>query len=216
MKRVLWVAMGLLVLGCLAGAATADSGPPSAPDEGTTTANESTNATTVPPGQQLAGVVGAQEAAVEGELWNRTLSERLANASSAEERAELLAEEVETIEAYVEALESARGNLTESWEDGDISKGEYRTSLSGFVVRARTVEIRANRTTAAVAELPSYLREEEELNVTEVRDLCERAHALYQFEDRVASDVVEQTLGNESRLVGHGVAVETSGESSGA
>lgn len=208
MKGVLWVAVGLLVLGAFVGGAAADTGPPTPPEDETTTTNGSTNATTVPPGQQLAGVLGAQEAAVEGELWNRTLSDRLDNASSAEERAGVLAEEVETIETYVEALESARTNLTDAWNDGEISEGEYRTSLSGFVVRARTVEIRANRTTAAVEDLPSYLREDEELNVTDVRNLCERAHALYQFEDGVAREVVNQTLGNESRIVGHGVAVD--------
>lgn len=208
MKGILWAAVVLLVLGGFAGGVAADTGPPSPPGEETTTTNESANATTIPPGQQLAGVVGAQEAAVEGELWNRTLSERLANASSAEERAELLAEEVETIETYVETLESVRTNLTDAWEDGELSEGEYRTSLSGFVVRARTVEIRANRTVSAIEELPLSVREDEELNATAVQNLCERAHALYQFEDEVGQEVVEQTLGNETKLAKHDVAVE--------
>ena len=212
MRGVFCLLVGLFVLGGLAGSVAADAGPPSAPDGETTTANDSDNAT-VPPGQRLAGVVGAQEAVVEGELWNRTLSQRLANASSAAERADLLGEEVETIEEHVETLESARANLTEAWDDGNLSEGEYRTALSGFVVRARTVEIRANRTVAAVEDLPPATRERAGLNLTAIRNLSERAHALYQFEGEVASEVVERTLGNETELIAHGVAVERAGES---
>lgn len=152
----------------------------------------------VSPGQQLSGAVGAQGAAVEGELWNRTLSERLANATTPEERASVLADEVETIEAYIESLESARANLTSAWNAGEISESEYRASLSSFVVRARTVERRADRTAEAVGDLPADVRAEYGLSEREVLGLSERAHQLYQFEDEIAQEVVAETLNDES------------------
>ena len=208
MKTAAIALAGVLVVGLFAVAApvAADSSdPPTPPDQAPdqATPDETTNETTteddgVSPGQQLAGAVGAQGAAVEGELWNRTLSERLANATTPEERGRVLADEVETIESYVAALDSARENLTAAWEAGEISEGEYRASLSSFVVRARTVERRADRTAEAVGDLPRDVREEYDLSEREVEELSERAHELYQFDDEIAQEVVEETLDDES------------------
>lgn len=196
MKPTVVLLMGVLALtatGGVAAAAGPDS-PPPWPGEETTTENNSS----VAPGQQLAGAVGAQGASVEGELWNRSLSERLDNATTDAERAEVLADEIETIETYVEALEEVRANLTEAWERDEISEGEYRASLSGFVVRARSVELRANRTVRAAEDLSPAMRDAHEVNVTHARTLEDRAYDLYQFEDEVSQEVANETLENES------------------
>ncbi|WP_132059470.1 hypothetical protein [Halorussus amylolyticus] len=158
--------------------------------EETTTENNST----VSPGQQLAGALDAQSATVEGELWNRTLSDRLDDATTDEERAEVVADELDTIEAYVEALEDTRENITTAWEREEISEGEYRTSLSGFVVRAHLVERRANRTASAAEDLSPEVREEYGVDATRAELLSERAHDLYQFEDEVGQEVANETL----------------------
>lgn len=166
------------------------------------------NTTVVPPGQQLAGAVGAQGASVGTELWNRTLSERLDNATTPGERAEVLAEEADTIEQYVDLLAAVRANVTGAWANGTISEGEYRTSLSAFVVRAHAVELRANRTVRAAESLPVVVRERNDLNVTRARNLSERARGLYRFEDEVGREVANETLTNESALSGIPVGVE--------
>jgi hypothetical protein len=158
--------------------------------------------TSVSPGQQLAGAVGAQAASVQGELWNRTLSDRLANATTADQRAEVIDDETETIETYVETLEGVRANVTGAWESGEMAEGEYRATLSGFVVRAHTVERRARRTARAAERLPAGVRADHDVNVTHIRTLAERAHDLYQFEDPIAQAVANETLGNQSALVG--------------
>ena len=167
--------------------------------DGDTTERETTS---VSPGQQLAGAVGAQGASVQGELWNRTLSARLANATTADERAEVIADEVETIETYVGDLEAVRKNLTGAWEAGELSEGEYRASLSSFVVRAYSVEHRANRTARAAERLPDGVAERHGIEVAHVRNLSERAHDLYQFEDPIAQEVANETLSNQSALAG--------------
>ncbi|WP_115864581.1 DUF7096 domain-containing protein [Halorussus litoreus] len=185
--------------------------PPAWPGDDST----ENNTTVVQPGQQLAGAVGAQGASVGTELWNRTLSDRLDNATSPGERAEVLAEEADTIEQYVDLLAAVRANVTGAWANGTISAGEYRTSLSAFVVRAHAVELRANRTVRAAESLPFVVRERHGLNVTRARNLSERARGLYQFEDEIGQEVVNETLTNESALseVPVGVEVDDSNRS---
>ncbi|NHN59559.1 MULTISPECIES: hypothetical protein [Halorussus] len=159
------------------------------------------NSTSVSPGQQLAGAVGAQGASLGGELWNRTLTDRLANATTPSERARVVADENETLTEHLDALTGVRANLTEKWEDGDLSEGRYRTSLSAFVVRARTVELRANQTARAAENLSVFVRERYEINVTRIRHLADRAHELHQFEGPIGREVADSTLANESALV---------------
>ena len=176
-------------------------GIPAWPGNDTAGNDTAGNGTAASPGQQLAGAVGAQAASVQGELWNRTLTERLANATTADERAEVLAEEVEVLETYVDALEGVRGNLTAAWDNRTISEGQYRASLSAFVIRAAMVERRANRTARAAERLPGSVRERYDVNVTHIRNLAERAHGFYQFEGPIARQVVNETLSNRSALV---------------
>ncbi|WP_276301874.1 hypothetical protein [Halorussus lipolyticus] len=173
--------------------------PPPWPDEDDTTGNDSNATTTgVSPGQQLAGAVGAQGASLQGDLWNRTLAGRLRNATTPGERAEVLRNEVKLLESNLAALQSVRGNLTEEWADGEISEGQYRASLSEFVVRARTVELRANQTARVAEELSVRTRETHDVNVSYIRSLGEEAHALYQFEDEIGQEVANETLANQS------------------
>jgi len=189
-----------VVLAATAPAGAVDGAGVPEPDEpwpdprwpGQETASE--NNTTVSPGQHLAGAVGAQGATVEGELWNRSLSERLANATSDADRARVLADEIETIGTYVERLEAIRTNLTEARDARELSEGEYRTSVSELAIRARGVEVRANRTVRAAEALPSVMREAYEVNVTRARNLSARARALYQFDDEVGREVANETL----------------------
>jgi hypothetical protein len=181
------------------GMVAADGGQnqPRWPGEDTATENNSTT-TGVTPGQQLAGAVGAQGASVEGDLWNRTLSGRLTNATTPAERAAVVTDEVESLETYLEALESVRGNITEAWDDGELSEGEYRASLSEFVIRARTVELRANQTARAAEDLPGRTRETHDINATHVWGLGEQARDLYRFEGEIGREVANETLTNQS------------------
>lgn len=187
---------GVAVVGVTGVVAADDGGNQPWPGDDATT--NGSNATTISPGQQLAGAVGAQGASLQGELWNRTLSERLANATTAAGRAAVVADETETLESYIDTLGDVRGNLTDAWTDGDLSEGQYRTSLSEFVVRARIVELRANQTARAAANLSLAVRERNDIDVTHVRNLSEQAHELYQFEGPTGRKVANETLTNAS------------------
>lgn len=198
MRSTFVLLVGTVVLLGATGAVAADvgqDGTPPWPNNETTTED---NTSDVSPGQQLAGAVGAQGASVEGEIWNRTLSERLANATTDDERAEVVTDEVELLEVSIEHLEGVRANLTEAWEDDEISEGEYRASLSEFVVRARTVERRANQTVRAAEDLPARVRDDHDINVTYIEALSEQASDLYEFEGGIAQEVANETLSNQS------------------
>jgi hypothetical protein len=180
----------------------ADTDRPEWPGEETTTNESDENgerddATVVSPGQQLTGAVGAQGASVQGELLNRSLSERLANASTPDRRAEVVVNETESLAAYLDALEGVRENVTEAWEADELSEGEYRAALAEFVVRAHTVELRANRTARTAEDLPERTRREYAIDVTRIWNLNEAARDLYQFDDPVEREVVNETLGEE-------------------
>ncbi|WP_128476227.1 DUF7096 domain-containing protein [Halorussus pelagicus] len=214
MKPTFLVLLTAVGLALVTGVAVADqsAGPtadgPELPGEETTTnesdggeANDETNdeSKTTPglsPGQRLTGAVGAQGASVQGELLNRSLSERLANATTPAQRAQVVADENESLAAYLDALEGVRENITTAWEADDLSEGRYRAALAEFVVRARTVELRANRTARAAEELPESVRETHAINATRIRDLGERARELYRFEEPIAREVANQTVEN--------------------
>ena len=169
-------------------------------DRGETPTDRRDDTTSVSPGQQLTGAVGAQGASVQGELLNRSLSERLANATTADERAAVVADETESLSTYLDALVGLRSNLTESWERDELSEGEYRAALTEFVVRARTVERRANRTARAAEELPESARRAYAVNSSRIWNLGAQARTLYQFEDEIAREVVNETLGDGRTL----------------
>ena len=217
MKPSVVLLMGVVAVVGATGVVAADVGQGSAVGQrsqswpgGDGHTNES-NATSVSPGQQLAGAVGAQGASLSGELWNRTLAERLSNATGPSERAKVVVDETETLTEHLDALASVRANLTEKWSDGDLSEGQYRTSLSAFVVRARTVELRANQTARAAENLSLFVRERYDINVTHIRNLADRAHELHQFDGPIGREVANETLANESALVAGNESVTAAG-----
>jgi hypothetical protein len=192
MKPTFVLLVGTVALVGAMGVVAADTGASPFPH------NETDNATEVSPGQQLAGAVGAQGASVRGELWNRTLTERLDNATGPEERAEVVIEETELLNASVEMLNESRENLTEAWEDGELTEGEYRAGLSEFVVHAYAVERRANQTVRAAEDLPGRTRDRADVNLTRIRTLEERAGELYEFDGEIAHEVANETLDDQS------------------
>ena len=194
MKPTFVLVVGIVALVGAMGVVAADTGQSSPFPHNESDDNE----TGVSPGQELAGAVGAQGASVRGELWNRTLTERLNNATTPAQRAEVVADEVELLNASVEMLNESRENLTEDWEDGELTEGEYRAWLSEFVVHAYAVERRANQTVRAAEDLPTRTREHNDVNVTQIRDLEDRAKELYEFDGEIAQEVANETLSNGS------------------
>ena len=135
----------------------------------------------VEPGQQLAGVLGEQQSAVEGEIDDRGFEARLDDATSDRERAKVIAAELKAIVERLVTLEETCEKLTSRLDADEIGEGTYRTRMGLLDARVDTVSCRLNRTEAAAAELPSDLRDEYGINETAFETVRERVERLDSF-----------------------------------
>jgi hypothetical protein len=149
-----------------------DAGTPDpGPDE-----NASENA--VGPGERLSGVLGVQEAELEGEVANRTYGIQVAQAASSSAKAKVVGEQLADIEARIEALESERDRLEEARDNGSISQGEYRARVATLSAKQRSVERLTNTTNDSANGLPEDVLQENGVNATAIRTLQTRASEL--------------------------------------
>jgi hypothetical protein len=108
----------------------------------------------VAPGEHFAGVVGVQEAEVEGEVATRTFGVRFARAGGDAARAAVVAEGTNETRERIGELERRRERLRAARANGSISEGQYRARMARLAAESRTLHHRLNRTAAASREVP--------------------------------------------------------------
>lgn len=174
---VVTAALASIPMGALA-ATAADATTEDEQTVPTETQNETkTNASangTVSPGQQLAGVLGVQQAEIEGEIELRAFGLRVANASN-ETRAEAVAEEANASEERLAELEAERERLEAARENGSIAEGQYRARLAKLAAEVNTTERVINATGTTAEGLPADLLERKGVNVTAIQTLRSQA-----------------------------------------
>ncbi len=180
MRRTLTVLTAALVVVGTLGAGTAlgavqstnaTTGQPAAD-----AANE-TNAT-VAPGERLAGVVGTQEAELDGEIDSRSFGLAVARASSEEAKAALIAEKVNETQRELGNLTQQREQLRQARQNGTISQGEYRARITELAARTENAERAANDTANASQGLPTDVLESKGVNATAIQTLRDEAKNL--------------------------------------
>jgi len=159
--------------------------------------NETMNESAAP-GERLAGVVGVQQAELDGEVSARTLALRLANATTNESRAAILAAEFGSLENRSEELAERRAELRAARENGSISDGKFRAEMAKLHAQSKTVQRLANQTANASAGLPAETLEAKGINATAVRTLQSEA---------------ENLTGPETAAVARSIAGANAGES---
>jgi len=167
----------LVVLATLAGGVTAAVGPAATAPQ--LAANETTtteNATA--PGAQLAGVVGVQQAEVDGDLDNRTFGLRVANADSDAERAAIIAERQNNTRAQLASQTDRLAELREARANGTISNAEYRARVATVAAQAADTERDADQLNRTARKLPDAVRERANINVSAIEQLRTNARAL--------------------------------------
>jgi len=127
------------------------------------------------PGSTFAGVVGVQGAEVEGEIAQRSLDRRLANAGSNASKAAVVAGETETARRQLSALRERRETLERRYESGEITRGEYRSKLAQVGARIRTLERHLNTTAAAAEGIPEETLREHGVNASEIAEMRRNA-----------------------------------------
>lgn len=142
-----------------------------------TTASNASNAS-VAPGELLTGVVGVQGAEFEGEVERRTFGLRVAQAASDEDRADIVAEELEDQEGKLADLEARKDALEEARANGSISNGTYRAQVAILAAETQNVKTMGNATRNASENLPADLLESKGINATAIQTLMDGAEEL--------------------------------------
>lgn len=133
------------------------------------------------PGEELADVVGEQQLVVARELERRGFNATLANASSPEERATVVATELDRIEVRLSDLEACRAALVEAREDGDLAAKEYRQRAATLEGDVEDVSERLNRAEMAATDLSPRVREQNDIDEERFDEMVERVDGLETF-----------------------------------
>lgn len=123
------------------------------------------------PGERIAGVVGVQGATFGGEVDRRAFAHRLANATTNESKAAVLAAQYDTVRERQAALADRRAELTEAHRNGTLSDGAFKARMARLHAQSRTVQALANRTAAESAGLPAEALQAKGVNATAIRTL---------------------------------------------
>lgn len=105
----------------------------------------------IAPGERFSGVVGVQEAEIDGDVESRTFGIKVAKANTDDAKAEVVAERHQQNEQRLEELEQRLSELKQARENGSIGHGEYAARSAKIHAELRNVEHSANET-AEVAE----------------------------------------------------------------
>lgn len=132
----------------------------------------------IAPGEQLAGVVGVQEAELDGELDERTFGVRIANAASDDARADVVAEQLGDVEGRLGDLDQREAAIEERRADGEMTEGQYAAEMARIAAETRTAERLVNASEEEASDLPAELLEERGVTAEAITTLQDRANEL--------------------------------------
>lgn len=132
----------------------------------------------VEPGAQLAGVIGVQDAELDGEVSERTYGLKIASAATNESKADVVGDQLADVEERLENHEATLEELAEAREDGEISEGEYRAKIATVAAESATTERMAGHAGATAGDLPAELLEERGIDVVAIEELRTNASEL--------------------------------------
>jgi hypothetical protein len=174
--RTAFVAVALLVAAVAAvpvAGLAATGGQLAADQHNSTNGNAS-----VAPGERLSGVVGIQQAELEGEVDERTFGIRVAQAATDESEADAVAEQLGDVQRRLQNLERRKQALEQARANGSLSEGKYRAEMAELAARTQTATELADESANATRGLPADLLESKGINATAIETLKERASQL--------------------------------------
>ncbi|MFB6308278.1 MAG: hypothetical protein ABEH35_03020 [Haloarculaceae archaeon] len=213
-RRIPVIAVAVLVVSALAALPMAgvaaqtnetDSTPtetptPTATPDANETANDSDANASVGPGAQLAGVVSVQEAEIEGDVQQRTFGIKIAQAATANAKAEVVGQQLGEIEQRLQNLSERKQELREARENGSMSEGEFRAKMARLHAETQTTKQLTNDTANVTEGLPEETLRENGINVTAIQTLKERASELSGPEvAKIARSIAGPNVGKTAR-----------------
>lgn len=134
------------------------------------------------PGERLAGVVGVGEAELDGELDKRGFGLQVANASSEQAQADVVADRLVDVEQRLDELEQRKADLDQQREAGEISQGKYNAEVARLAAQTETVKQLSNQSAGYAQQIdPAIFEErlsERNVDVDAIQTLSERANEL--------------------------------------
>jgi hypothetical protein len=161
----------VVVLAVMSGAALSQSGTPLTP-------TAETNNSTVAPGAQMVSAISVEGVVLESGLHRRTLDIKLTRATSAEERATIIATTMQTFDKRLDALETRYQQLRNARQAGTISDAKYHVEVSTIIAEARMIERTVDLLQTAAMKLPTSQFEAQSPTGITLERLGERARAL--------------------------------------
>lgn len=151
----------------------------------------------VTPGARLAGVVGVQQAEIQGEVESRSFGLSIAAANSNNSKVRLLANHTERLEQRLQELENRTEQLNESYRNGTIETGTYHARLAQVTAQIRTLERLSNQSVETARHMPQEALRAHGVNITHLEQL--RTHARNMTGSQV-SEIARKMAGPQ---VGH-------------
>ena len=176
------------------GTVLADQHENSTEDGAETDAAGDANAS-VAPGERLSGVVGVQEAELDGEVEGRAFGIKVAQAATNESRADVVADQLRDVEQRLNETEQRRQELEEARENGSISEGKYRAEMAKLAAQTQTAKELTNRSENASEGMPAELLESKGINASAIQTLKDRAEQLTGPE---VAEIARSIAGNAS------------------
>ncbi|WP_435196187.1 hypothetical protein [Natronomonas sp. EA1] len=137
-----------------------------------------TNNTSVSPGERLSGIIGVQEAEIEGEVEERAFGIAIARAATDGQRADAVLTQINESRERLAELREQRSELEQARENGSISEGTYRAKAAALAERVEMVKRLTNRSASVSEGLPEDLLREKGINVTAIKSLATEAETL--------------------------------------
>lgn len=183
MTRLSPVAAALLIVvatfGALpvVGVTAGETAPLTATADATAAVQNEPNGT-LAPGEQLAAVVGVQQAGIQGEVRTRAFGQRVAGAATNTSKAGVVGEEVERLRERLQRLREERRELRAAHRNGSIGNGQYRARLANIHARTRAAQREINATGQVARGLPARALEARGVDATAIRTLRSEAQNL--------------------------------------
>ncbi len=130
---------------------------------------------TISPGARLSGIVGTQQAELEGAVSERAFGLSVAAAVSNGSKAGLVVDETEQLETRLQELERSMEQLKTAYDNETIANGTYHARAATLNARITAMERMINRTAAVGEQLPEDVRQQYRVNTTRLAELKTKA-----------------------------------------
>lgn len=147
------------------------------------------------PGGELAGAIGDQESTLETELDDRRFEAGIENATTDDERAEVVAAELDRIGERVEAVETCAEALRGERRSGNVSEEAFRERVGVLETHVVAASDRLNETEDEADDLPANVRRAYDVDAERFEEVSVRV------------DTLRESL-NETATGGNGTAMD--------